>query len=382
MKRSDFFIRLTTGVLFLAVAAYVVVSLYNRFINVFETAEAFNYTIEETLPSRGYIVRTETVLTETGVTIHPVVNEGERVASGQVVAVEFFNQEAVAIADEMRTLRHKIAQAGIQGGVGDADGLIAVVNLSRAVNSRDFSRLDELSMSVEVNIFMMETDTTMLQYRLDALEAGTIDARDITTPVSGTFSHVVDGFESISPNMIHHLLPTELVSVFENPSEYSGAGKLVTNFKWYYAAVMNNSDVALLSVGERRTVRFYGTFNADVEMVIESMSRREDDYSVVVFSSDRGIHDVAALRSMRAYVLEDTVSGIRVPREALHLDEDGTTFVFLQTAGFAERVNVEILEETGDSYLVRDGLETGSPLRVGSVIIVRANNLYDGRVVG
>jgi hypothetical protein len=37
---------------------------------------------------------------------------------------------------------------------------------------------------------------------------------------------------------------------------------------------------------------------------------------------------------------------------------------------------------TGDSYLVRDGAESGTPLRAGSTIIVKANDLYDGKVVG
>jgi hypothetical protein len=39
------------------------------------------------------------------------------------------------------------------------------------------------------------------------------------------------------------------------------------------------------------------------------------------------------------------------------------------------------MKESGDSYLVRDGAETNSPLRVDSIIIVKANNLYHGKVV-
>jgi len=381
LKRSDVFIRLTTGVLFLAIAGYLGVYLYGVFINVFETTEAFNYTIEETLPSQGYIVRTETVLTEAGATILPAVDEGERVAVGQVVAVEYHSNEALAIASELRMLRLQIAQAEAQGGFGDIDAFEAVMDLSRAVNSGDFSRLDEISMSVASNIFMMDTDISQLRQRLDFLESQPIDAREISAPVSGTFSHIVDGFEHVSPTALTDVLPTQLHSYFHSPSGYSGVGKLVTEFKWYYAAVMSNSDAVLLSRGDRRIVRFYGTFNAEIEMFVEDVGRREGDYSVVLFSSDSGIHEIAPLRSIRANVVADTVSGIRVPLEALHLDDDGTTFVFLQTAGFAERVNVEILEKVGDSYLVRDGVETGSPLRVGSEIIVRANNLYHGRVV-
>ena len=382
MKRSDFFIKLTTAVLLLAIVAYIGVFLYNTFLNVFDTTEAFSYTIEETLDSQGYIVRTETVLSETGVNAHPVVSEGERVAAGQVVAVEYFSREALATADEIRTLRLQIAQAEAQRNLGDIEGFGAIMDLSRAVNLRDFDRLDEISLTVEANIFMRDVDISQIHRRLEFLESQQLNARDITSPYSGTFSQVVDGFEHINPDMLSNLVPSELQSFFQSPTPSAGSGKVVTAFKWYYAAVMSNTDSAFLSIGDRRIVRFYGNFNAEIEMVVESLGRREDGYTVVLFSTDRGVHEITSLRSIRANIVANTITGIRVPREALHLDDDGTTYIFLQTAGFAERVDVEILEEAGDSFLVRDGIEAGTPLRVGSIIIVRANNLYHGRVVG
>jgi len=116
-------------------------------------------------------------------------------------------------------------------------------------------------------------------------------------------------------------------------------------------------------------------------MFVESIGRREDDSCVVLFSSDRFIHNIAPLRQLRAEVVYNTVTGIRVPKEAVHLDDDGTIYIFLQTGARAERVNVEIILITGDSYLVRDGAESGTPLRAGSTIIVRANNLFHGKVV-
>ncbi|MDR2590481.1 MAG: hypothetical protein LBC71_05805, partial [Oscillospiraceae bacterium] len=66
MKRSDFYIRLTTGVLFLAVACYLGFYLYTAFANTYETTVAISYSVEETLATQGYIVRTETVLDDFG----------------------------------------------------------------------------------------------------------------------------------------------------------------------------------------------------------------------------------------------------------------------------------------------------------------------------
>ena len=102
LKRSDFFIRLTTGVLFLAVASYIGVYFYNAMVNTFVTTIAVSYAIEETFPVQGYIVRTETVITDRSADVTPVAGEGERVASGQVIAVEYMSREALDTAGELR----------------------------------------------------------------------------------------------------------------------------------------------------------------------------------------------------------------------------------------------------------------------------------------
>jgi hypothetical protein len=266
--------------------------------------------------------------------------------------------------------------------LNDATGYDAVLELSAAVNNNDLRRLDEISLIIETNIFAVETDISSLLQRLDELEGRGVGARTVIAQISGTFSHVVDGFEYIDPNMLSGMSPTDLSTLFtvysRNPH---GTGKLITEFKWYYAAIMDFDEASQLSVGQMKAVQFFGAYNAEIDMLVESIGRREDDLCVVLFSSDRGIHDVASLRELRADVVYGVVSGIRVPKEAIHLDDDANTFIYLQTSGFAERVEVEILRETGDSYLVRDGMETGSPLRVDSIIIVKANNLYHGKVV-
>jgi len=384
MKRSDFFIRLTTGVIFLAVACYIGVYLYNALVNTYDTTRAISYSIEETLSAQGYIVRTETVLSDSGVAVLPIIGEGEKVAAGQAIAVEYLSFAALETASEIRTLRLKINQLESARVNNDAASFDSILELSAAVNTRNLKRLDELSMNVETSIFATDTeeDVSILKSRLEELERRSVGARTIYADMSGTFSHIVDGFEHIDASMLFNMSPSELTAHFRTPYGEQGIGKLITEFKWYYASIMDFEDASQLSAGQTKKVQFFGTFNAEVDMLVESIGRREEGMCVVVFSSDRGLHDVAPLRSLRADVVLGVVSGIRVPREAIHLDDDLNSFIYLQTSGYAEKIDVEILRETGDSYLVRDGAETGSPLRVDSIIIVRANNLYHGKVVG
>jgi hypothetical protein len=382
MKRSDFFIRLTTGVLFLAVACYIGVYLYIYLANTYETTLAISYAIEETLPAQGYIVRTESVIEDVGTSVLPIVAEGEKVAAGQAIAVEFLTPDALEVAGEIRYLTMRIAQMEANRGANDASGYDTVLELSSAVHTNDLRRLDEISLTIETGIFSMEEDISVLRARLAELERRSAGTRTITAHLSGTFSHTVDGFEHIGPDVVYQLLPSDLEAHFRTPYGSQGAGKLITEFKWYYTAIMNHEDAIQISVGQIMTVQFLGAYQADVPMLVERIGRREDGNCVVLFSSDRGIHDVAPLRFLRADIVLNVVTGIRVPKGAIHLDDDGTTFIYLQTSGYAERVNVEILKITEDNYLVRDGSEMNTPLRVDSVIIVKANNLYHGKVVG
>jgi len=385
MKRSDFFIRLTTGVLFLAVACYIGVYVYDAAINTYVTTSAVSYVIEEAFPAKGYIVRTETVITDSGDTILPIVSEGEKVASGQAVAVEYMSRAALETASEIHELRLRIARIEAPSESADAVKHDSILALSAAVHGGDLSMLDKLSLDIETFVFTgitaLEDQLPALRARLELLERRSAGMRTIFAPVGGVYSQVVDGYEHIGPRALSEITPASLEELFHSRSGVTGAGKLVTEFKWYYAAVMDAESAKRLTVGRQIEVHFSGVYNTGVQMRIESVGKSDEGQCVVLFTSDIGVHEMTQLRDLRADIVYDTVTGIRVPKEAIHLDEEGTTYVYLQSGVRAERVSVEILSEAGDSYLVRDGIEAGTPLRAGSTIIVKANNLFDGKIV-
>ncbi|MCL1835145.1 MAG: hypothetical protein FWG48_03195 [Oscillospiraceae bacterium] len=386
-KKGDFYIKLITAVLFLAVACYFGVYIYNATQNTFVTTPAFSYTIEDAIPASGYIIRTEMAILDTGVTILPIVSEGEKVASGQAVAVEYTDRDAYEIAGEIHELRLRIAQLEMSGGsISEKTIYESVLELSKAVNTSDLGRLDELSLKIENYIFTgvggREDDLPALRARLDALESRSTGMRTINAPASGLYSHQADGFENVAPNKLTDLRPSELAELFGAPSSTGNtAGKLITGLTWYYAAVIDFEESAKLEPGQRVTVQFTGVYRDSVEMLIESVGRRENGKCVVVFSSDRGLHDVTMYRQPGAEIIIEEITGIRIPKEAMRLDDDGVTYIFMQTGARAERVNVEIIYEFGDSYLVRDGAASGTTLHTGATIIVKANNLYDGKVL-
>ena len=389
MKRSDFYLRLTTAVLFLALVSYIGIYAYNASQKSYLTAPAISYTLEETVPAEGYVVRLETVVPGDREAVLPLVPDGVRAASGEAVAVEYTSREALAAAGEIRELRLRLEQTetNSDGRGGVSSTRESVIALSKAVQSGDLKGLDAIALDVETNVFENasgpEDDPESLRARLAELEGRESGVQTIRAPVSGIFSQTVDGFENVGPDSLFGITPSGFNELFAVPSGVSGgAGKLVTGIHWYYAAVMDSSDAARLPVGSPIAVHFTGAYQAAVDMLVERVGRKEDGMCVVLFSSDRGIYDITHLRFLRAEVAFGAITGIRVPKEAIHLEDDAGACVFIQTGVVAERVSVEILLEAGDSYLVRDGAETGGPLRAGATIIVKANGLFDGKVIG
>ncbi|MCF0120573.1 MAG: hypothetical protein HUJ65_02950 [Oscillospiraceae bacterium] len=85
-------------------------------------------------------------------------------------------------------------------------------------------------------------------------------------------------------------------------------------------------------------------------------------------------------RELSAEIIFDSIRGLRIPAETLH-EEDGKSIVYIVTGLQAEAVEVEVIGGYDDYIFVRDGADTGSNLRRGSTVIVKATDLEDGKVV-
>ena len=82
---------------------------------------------------------------------------------------------------------------------------------------------------------------------------------------------------------------------------------------------------------------------------------------------------------MTGDIMLSTFTGIRVPKNAIHYDENNVPFVYILAGLQARRADVELKEDVGDFWVV--SVEDGSLLRVDADIITKARDLFDGKVV-
>lgn len=404
----------------LALAAYFGVQGYLYFTDPLSTTLAYNYQVEESVSLSGYVARTEQVLEDdvSGL-LRLQRSEGERVSRGGTVAAVYADQASLDRQAEIDALTTRIEQleyaqeaalgsevslkldAQIMQSILDYRSSLAEDRLVKAeehggklrnlVLKRDYTYSETEDLSGQIT----ELRTQLKEVRARA--AGSV--RYITAPAAGLYSAVVDGYETVlTPESLEDITPSRLTAVRADSGVRSSVGKLILGDTWYYAAVMSAGEAEeLRENGGSLTLRFTKSVERDLPVELAFVGPEENGRAVAVFRGETYLSLLTLLRQQSAQVIFHTVEGIRVPKEALRIvtstaeNEDGipettqTTGVYCVVGMEARFKPVEVVY-TGDNFvLVRSAAPADREnlrLRPGDEVIISANGLYDGKVLG
>lgn len=412
MKPGKNIVRALMLLLFVAAIAYFGVYAYHIFYASYETAIVYSYTSQSTLPAEGYLIRQETVLEEGGNLEEIVVGEGETVAKGDVVARIYSSESALEQHRQLEELNSELERLEYmqERGTGESDALRlngeivdAMTSLKADAARQNFVTLEDQAEYLEDLIFRQSythlTDSslseqiTVVEGQIEALEAATESAvSTIYAPAAGIFSAMVDGYESsFSLESLENLTPDLLREMAGEQSSVSDQtlGKVITSFRWYYAAIMSQDVTKYLSSDDTVTIKFEGSAGSQT-MTVQSISAANEDGEVaVVFTSDRNLSSTTLLRQQNVDVAYGTFQGLRIPAQALRADqESGQLGVYRISGAQAQWVPVELVYSGEDYYLVRSvqtenmsELEEAEQLRPGDEVLVSGKDTYDGKVI-
>lgn len=412
MKPGKHVVRAIMLLLFLGAAAYFAVYAYHIFFGGYETATVYNYTGQSTLPAEGYLVREETVLSDGGSLEEIVVAEGENVALGDVVARVYRSENALeqhrrleALETELERLEYIRSRGTEESDAMRLNGEIveAMTDLKANAARQEFSNLGDKVENLQDLIFRRDftySTSSALSDQIDAVEEQIAELRSATesavstvySPAAGIFSGLVDGYEScLTIDALTDLTPAALRELAGNQTEVSGQelGKVITSFRWYYAAVMSQDVTKHLSSGDTATVNFEGSTGAQ-KMTVQSISAADENGKVaVVFVSNRNLSSTTLLREQNVDVAYGTYEGLRIPARALRADQQtGQLGVYRISGAQAQWVPVELIFTGSDYYLVRSvteenmsQLQEAERLKPGDEVLVRGKNIYDGKVI-
>lgn len=401
--RGEALVQAITGVFFIAFVLYAGLNVYRSLENPFRTTMAVAVELSETASARGYVVREETIISGNPGFIVPEIGDGERAAKDSVVAVSYGGVSDTASITYMQELKSRIENIGAAAGVSTEErgrrAAAAVSELALALTGRDLEAAAEKVIEAESLIMTApdpgdaEAEIAALEAELSALMRQIPYSSSITAPESGVFDIDIDGFESVAPESVMGLTASGLDALFDYSRGETGVGRIVTGTRWYLALVIDDKEAAGIIDMDTVSVRITKPMQATFEMRVEEVGRSDGTSRVVVLSCASGMSEILDVRSVTAELVFDRTSGIRVPKEAIRLEpiseENPTqaTYVYLAEVYQATRVRVTILSEFGDTYIVEGEVEGDvkqgavSRLRAGSEIIVKANGLYDGKIV-
>ena len=419
MKNSSFGTKCLLLAVTLGVLAYFGIQGLQYLGDPLTTTLAYNYQVEEGMDLSGYVVRREQVLAdETSGLLRLQRSEGEKVGAGGTVALVYADQASLDRQREIDELSGRIEQLQFaqEASLGSEVSLKLDAQIMRSL--LDYraelaaGRLDNAEEhETELKSLVLKRDYTYsdtedlsgqiaeLQSQLKELKAQAASSvRAVKAPVSGVYSAVVDGYETVlTPGLLADMTPSQLNALQTDDTLTSQTGKLILGDSWYYAVTMSADQAkALRDSSGTMTLRFAKGVEQDQTVTLYAVGPEEQGRVVVTFRGAYNMAQVTLLRRQSAQLIWRTVAGIRVPNEALRaantkVDQEGnrTTAEGLGVycvVGMEARFKPVEVVYSGDGFvLVRSTAASDQEslrLRPGDEIIISAKDLYDGKVVG
>ena len=349
--------------LFLAVAAYFSVQVYRYFVDPQTTTLVYAYSSEDAIAATGYFARDEQVIACSETLLELERAEGERVNAGGTLATVYRSESALNDHRQLRALRSRLEE------------------LRTTVLKREYAYAGTVDLDVRIDALNAEISTLS-----GRLEGGT---QTIRAPFAGTYSAVADGYEAVlTPAALENMTVAQYDAIAPEAAS-STVGRLIAGEEWRFVTVLSAADAARLQKGQALSLRAATGVDFDLDVTVERIGREENGRVIVVLRGGSHLAYVTLLRAQNVELILARYEGLRIPKNALRVDADGSSGVYCLVGLRAYRKPVEVLWQGEDYCLVRPvGIETSSEslrqlytLRAGDEAIVSANDLYDGKVV-
>lgn len=402
-KQGDFYLKLTSILMAVLLAAYIVCSLVMSREGAYTLETAVYCEVGDGITVSGFVVRSEELLLSDMPIVVSEQAEGQRVGGGQVIATGYTSGEARTHREELNALRsqreelsHTLSGSDTaNASILDEEISAKIIALSRQTAQQSFGAMLTSAAELEPLILrrcvspddkeQIEARLAQIDERIAALEAQTSQgAVPVIAPVSGYYSAAADGFEEIlTPAMLPDLTLTGLRDLDRQSisAPPDAVGRLITGQTWYFVLEVPREKLSGYAEGDRLDVSFAGSELQELRMTIDRIGSADETSCLLILSCDRKMQCVSAMRRQTADIKFGSTEGLRVPKEALYV-EDGQTGVYVLEGARADWKSVNILCEYGDDYLVEWDSSDTDFLWPKDEMIITAEELTDGKVIG
>ncbi len=398
MKRFRFTTWIT-ALLLLAALCYIGYQVAANLSHSIQTMDAMEVTVEETISVRGWFIRQQTVVAGgSGSAAEYLVEDGEKVAQGQPLAVFFSGDEARLSYRETDLLRQRLsaleyAYSMVTSGVDSLkmDELIFdnIESISRRLSQgeaqvdSEYSAMQQLVASrgaTESDRENFETQIDLLRQEIaENQRAHDAASTRLKAQVSGYFAGGLDGYETVlTPQMLDTLTPAQLSNL--QPQIQEGLGSISTGFCWYYAAVLTEEEAAQLRGRERLEVSFHELSVEPLEMEVYRLDTGADGQAVLILKSDRMEKAYITAREQDIDIVVRRHTGLRIPSRALR-QQEGQWGVFVLSGSLVTFKPVQWSYSTESYFLIPSAASAREGLYRYDRVILQGKNIVDGMIL-
>ena len=403
MKQGRRYTTLILWIFLAAIVAYLGYHVSTLLRDPYTTTTAIEYEAGAGYYATGFVVRDETPIASEYDITTVTAAEGARVAANEVLATGYLTADAQARQTRIAQLHAQIEQLGYAGqyttSVADQAALDtaigeALTQMTKFLERRDMNSIQDGAAELKGMILRRESsdeDAALITRQLENAQqeltilqsAAEQDTAEITAPKAGYFSAVVDGYETVlTPERLDTLTVREYDELQPEDVGDAWAGKLISGDRWYFVTSIPAGELAGVEAGDRVRVTFARDFYSEITMTVTRVGQNEAGFRLLVLSSREFMQSVTLLREQTADVVFIQYTGLRVPKDAVYVDESGQPGVYILESARARWKPITILHDNGESYVVELDKTKTENLWPGDEILVGAKNLYDGKVVG
>ncbi len=408
---------INSRIIFLLVAVVILIYLGQKIISAFsigiETTPAIQVTVNDSITAQGWFFRDEIPVSgSTGKSVKHIVYSGERVQQSAPLAIVYSDDDALALSQQLDPLENRIdlLNTALQSATDGADASkldqMIILSLQQMASQtkngsgtalhssaeslrtlalrREADSVDTAAITAERDTLVMERDS------LNAQLAG--HTTQLTAPATGYFSEVVDGYEgmltldeleNITVDRFHELTETKPIVSDQT------WGKMIQGFTWYLVAEISQEDADRFSVGQSLHVNFTQASLETPVSVYSVIKDRTSETALLVLAGTEFNSEMVSMRQQPIEIIIATYTGLRVPKEAVYVQEtttsDGKTQkedgVFILSGSFQKFKIINKLYETDDYYVVEQSATNSDMLVAQDQIIISGKNLQNNMVV-
>lgn len=407
--------RFITFLFFAAFFLFMGAQVYTAMMGAVQTETAAIHTAYDSISCDGFLVREEKIIlsSEEGA-VDYLRRDGEKVSKDSPVATIYASEGDIDTRGKIKSIEKKIealeaAQSPARVMVSDPadiESLIKeeVMELSKSVYSRDILEISSIREEIatlvnrkrlavkEVDDFNDEIESLSAEKK--QLEKSlTHKITDVNSPISGYFSSQIDGFETLlAPDIIGKLTAGDILSMQQFKTKGvkpdGAVGKIITDFEWYFVTLVPEAQTENLRPKAKATLSFPFASGQKVSVEVVSVGAAEGQMVPVVLKSDMIVDGLNLMRHQTAELILNSYTGIRLPAAAVRI-VDGVKGVYVLVGSQAVFKPIEVIEGgylyTQTDYVLAKQkdplLEKKMPVVASDEVIVKAKDLYDGKIV-